>query len=62
MSSVPEKAAVFSAYGIAISDTVYLEDLSEPMTMPTKNPRIEEIFQALEEKAPMVLQTLQPIN
>ncbi|MBI4331173.1 MAG: hydantoinase/oxoprolinase family protein [Chloroflexi bacterium] len=50
LAIVPEKAAVFSAYGIAISDTVYIEDLSEPMTMPSQNPRIAEIFEALEEK------------
>lgn len=50
LAVVPEKAAVFSAYGIAISDTVYIEDISEPMTMPTNTPRIGEIFQALEEK------------
>lgn len=50
LAIVPEKAAVFSAYGISISDTVYIEDVSEPMTMPAKTPRIEEIFQSLEDK------------
>ncbi len=50
LAIIPEKAAVFSAYGIAISDTVYIEDVSEPMTMPAKTPRIQEIFRTLESK------------
>ncbi len=50
LAVIPEKAAVFSAYGIAISDTVYIEDVSEPMTMPAKGARIGEIFQTLQKK------------
>ncbi|MDZ4246763.1 MAG: hydantoinase/oxoprolinase family protein, partial [Dehalococcoidia bacterium] len=47
---VPEKAAVFSAYGIALSDTVYIDDMSEPMTMPVNTVRVNEIFQVLEQR------------
>jgi N-methylhydantoinase A len=41
---VPRTAAVFSAFGIASADMVYVREISEPMIMPGEAARMEQHF------------------
>ncbi|MDP2743700.1 MAG: hydantoinase/oxoprolinase family protein, partial [Dehalococcoidia bacterium] len=48
MALVPQTAAVFSAFGIAGADMVYVREISDPMIMPGKPARMNEHFTRLE--------------